>query len=288
MVEVVVTIGIVALLLSILLPAIQNSRASARLLQCRSNLHQIGVAFHNFTNAKSEMPTSAASAFQELAPFLEHHGDGIAPSVFACPEDPRTRAGAGEVNYHINSGSEFYLRESSRYVMDGNGILSINEHRPLREISDGLSNTACYSERLCAASFVGELSESELRAEPNRFLWFLPGPIAGKGRERELADACRARRTTPFPGVLGTNSAFTVWFPGYNHFLTPNSPPCVNGSLESADARSPVVPPTSLHADAVSLLLCDGSVRTVSDSIDGEVWRAIGSRDGGEVTGAEW
>ena len=51
------------------------------------------------------------------------------------------------------------------------------------------------------------------------------------------------------------------------------------------------VPPTfaavtsrSYHAGLVQVALCDGSVRAVGDSVERDVWRAVGSRNGGEVS----
>jgi len=284
--ELLISIGIVSVLLALLVPAVQSARASARLVQCRSNLRQIGIAFHNFADARNELPTTTG-AFEDLRPYLESPPSVSAPSVFVCPADSRTRAQLGEVNYHLNSGTEFYLRPDSRYIRDGNGILSRLQNRPLSEISDGLSNTACFAERLCAGSFVSDLTEAELRSDPKRFIWFLPEPNYGAGREEEFAAACRERRVSPFPGILGTNSFFSEWFPGYNHFVTPNSTPCVNGSLQNAiDVY--IVPATSNHAGGATVLLCDGSVRYINESIDTEVWKAVGSRDGSDVMSLEW
>ena len=41
----------------------------------------------------------------------------------------------------------------------------------------------------------------------------------------------------------------------------------------------------SMHVGGVQILLCDGSARFISDNIDTATWRALGTRDGGEVIG---
>jgi prepilin-type processing-associated H-X9-DG protein len=67
----------------------------------------------------------------------------------------------------------------------------------------------------------------------------------------------------------------------YNHFYPPNVPgkwDCGNGSHNKGLTAA-----RSFHAGGVNLLLCDGSVRFVRESIQLGTWRAFATRDGGEV-----
>src|SRR3954451_8534359 len=70
----------------------------------------------------------------------------------------------------------------------------------------------------------------------------------------------------------------SIWRGGYTHLLPPNSP-CwrTNG-----DWWQLVSPTTSFHPGGANVVLCDGSVRYVPENIDGAVWEAAGSRNGGE------
>ena len=68
----------------------------------------------------------------------------------------------------------------------------------------------------------------------------------------------------------------------YNHALPPNAKTfdCGNASHNAGFTAA-----RSRHTGGVMVLMCDGSARFVGDSIELTIWRALGSRNGGEVTG---
>src|SRR5262249_51270221 len=126
-----VVIAIIAILIALLVPAVQKVREGASRTQCQNHLKQIGLATQSFHDANKRLPAgthrpSGASAIVQILPYLEQSAvynlfdltAGVQSAVndpkatrqsvgwFLCPSDPSTGdvIGYGKCNYMANLG----------------------------------------------------------------------------------------------------------------------------------------------------------------------------------------
>lgn len=314
LVELLVVIAIVGILIGLLLPAVQAAREAARKASCRNSLKQVGLALHNFENVYKEFPPSFGgprgtdwSAQAVLLPYLEKgnlyshidftgsystatmpDGSSLAAhrvDTYLCPseikDEVRLKNGAPyhyPLNYGFNLGVWFVYDPVSQQGGDG----AFRPYRGLKpaDMLDGLSNT---------------LGAAEVKAYTPYFRNAAHQP--GPDLPQSPADIC------PLGGAFKPNSGHTEWVDGRAHqagvttVFTPNTEILceVGGKRYDVDwtnqqeGKSDDVPTLaavtarSYHPDSVNALMMDGSVQTVSESIELGVWRALSTRNGGET-----
>jgi len=154
-------------------------------------------------------------------------------------------------------------------------------------ITDGMSQTAFASERLLGSG----ITNQDLSG------WYMYMMQMPTSIDQTYAD-CQLASTPIYYNQTGA-----AWASGemtsttYNHVTTPNGRSCA--IMSGAQMMAPwsgdandlpwymQVPPSSAHPGGVNVLAGDGSVRFVKNSVFVPVWRAFGSRSGGEVVSAD-
>lgn len=194
-----------------------------------------------------------------------------------CPSDVENPLAAigGATNYMANKGNGIVWQDNSPpndTMPPPNGVFYYNSSIKFADIHDGLSYTAFFSERL-----LGDGSNSIISPIEDVFM----ATTSPTTPDQAIAD-CNAvdinNLANQFPFQMGA-----PWDDGqhtYLHASTPNTRSC--GFLAVLRA---VMPASSRHPNGVNMLLGDGSVRFVPNTIDLETWRALGSRNGKEPIG---
>ncbi|OYW23772.1 MAG: hypothetical protein B7Z55_03205, partial [Planctomycetales bacterium 12-60-4] len=270
--------------------------------QCKNNLKQLGLALHNYHDNFRCFPfgqegtAKSYSAVSQLLPYFDQaplynsinfslpYNDPANNAArqtelpaLRCPSDfvnPLSASG-GATNYLANKGTGVIWQDPSgpnTGFPPQTGVMFFRSCIRMRDIVDGTTNTAAFSERVLADGNNGVIS-------PLSDVFFSP---AAPTTPDEAVQMCNAVDITnlanQFPLFMGA-----PWMHGqhtYLHINVPNSRSCGFFTVLRAN-----MPPSSRHTGGVHVLLCDGSVRFVSENVNLATWRAVGSREGGEVIG---
>jgi prepilin-type N-terminal cleavage/methylation domain-containing protein/prepilin-type processing-associated H-X9-DG protein len=199
-------------------------------------------------------------------------------AVFLCPSDaPGGDPGwTGGCNYRVNLGAD---RWNTVVESPTDGPLMSFRCTTPASISDGLSNTVAFGEKLR-----GRVSDPVANPRTDMFNGGLGAPYTAD----ESLNACLAG----FDPARFFTAAGLTWSVGdpsqtcYNHVVGPNStmPDCC---LFGGDPIAGIVGARSNHPGGVQAAMADGSARFFKTSIDRRVWRAVGTRAGGEIVPAD-
>jgi len=221
-----------------------------------------------------------------MAGYLPHPANTTALDVrigmFACPTDGILASAATPTSYRGNVGVGPFWAMSSESPDSGNGFFPWEERATASAYPDGLSHTVAFSERLIG-------SGDPMRKAPDRNSGFiLRAYHKSYITTADLAlTACRiAASDSSFPTQFRGGYYWFIGGRDHTYYVHAQEP---NGSIPDALADAAVVPAAgittarSLHPGGVNALMGDGSTRFVSESIQRPVWRALGTRNGGEL-----
>jgi prepilin-type N-terminal cleavage/methylation domain-containing protein len=316
LIELLVVIAIIAVLTGLLLPAVQKVREAANRTSCLNNLKQIGQALHHYHDTNQSFPpgfiaqtppqpgqamshresdyTPGWSFFALLLPYVEQGNLGnlidyrlsiLHPShkaarethlkLYVCPSDtspklialtdsgPTTWAAPNTYSYPPATSPLTVLGQASVCSYAGclgtlgyeeqpfSGVFHRNSRVRLADITDGASHTIGVGERtsrFSENSWVGPVWQQET----------VYAPTAPRHNPAQPSFQCRATPTAVLVHVRITS-------------LQPNHPDNSPGSFFSS------------HQGGAQFLNMDGSCRFLSSAVSIESYRALCSRNGGEV-----
>ena len=305
LIELLVVIAIIAILIALLLPAVQAAREAGRRMQCVNNLKQIGLALHNYHESRQSLPPSsmgsigAFSALSQILPFLEQanmynalnfslpDSDPANNTVlvanintFICPSDlPISSPNYGaQTNYMADQGSWIVFGSATganANLPPPNGVFLAGSVTRFADITDGLSNTGFYSERILDFP-------SNAVVDPIADVFFprtMPLTVDDAVQQCQALDITNLANQAPvFMGAPWVNGQHV-----FQHITGPNTRSCgffiVNRAMMAASSR---------HPGGANLLLGDGSVKFIKNTINLQPWRALGTKAGGEIISADY
>ncbi len=312
LIELLVVIAIIALLIGILLPAVQKVREAAARTKCQNNLKQIGLALHNFHDAQGHFPPSFFYIPEMNPPTVKTGGGSVyypqkmdrpPPATFIVPYLP----GWGWAAYllpHLEQNALAAPIDFNR-PMDGPTYIATR--------TTPLAAYTCPSDQYTGRFAIwGDSGPINVEAATNSYAaclgatdgTFYLAPESGNGmffrssklKVTDIADGTtntlgvgeRAAwfTQTPWAGVVSGGSCRTTPDAPVWRSIAEPAPFMVTARVGKHTLNDPNSEPYdffSPHGAVVNFVFADGSVHPMSNAADVAVLRALATRAGGET-----
>ena len=280
LIELLVVIAIIAILIALLVPAVQKVREAAARMSCTNNLKQIGLGLHNYHDANRCFPSGYVSNFDGNG---NDTGPGWGWAAYILPYMEQNNLYAA---IHFDQAIESSLNASVRVTPLKSYLCPSDDAPPTfaAQAFDAAGNPVATICQVASANYVGVFGVSE------------PG-VSGEGlffRDSNvgLKDITDGTSQTLMVGERAHNLAPSTWAGAVTHaevFLY-NSSNMVLGHTGESNGVAPAESNnfSSRHNGGVNFLFADGHVHFLTTSVSQTVYTALSTRAGGEPVGGDF
>ena len=335
LIELLVVIAIIAILIGLLLPAVQKVRDAAARAKCQNNLKQMGLAAHNYESAFFRLPpgegqrptlgtplTNRPSLSAALLPFVEQANRYVLfdfnydvgsvqnqPAtwqdipIYTCPSDPSQATFTngpqvtGRLNYFGSIGAMCQSSNVGTVIAASDpmgGIFNFNSQPvggsvpvgyKMTDVSDGLSTTCMFAEVMRGTGFPSSTVDSNSNVAAGN-ISAAPGLYDGRTVSGcaggTVSNLINYTGLQYYRGGINHNSFYTHTLP-INWNKKTNNPATQKYNCGDTSFRRAHIAASSYHSGGANVCMGDGSVRFVTETVDFNIWRAVGTRSNGEV-----
>ena len=298
LVELLVVIAIIGILVALLLPAVQAAREAARRLHCMNNLRQIGLAVHNYYTSQGDAPISIAPGnLPNYGPLKSPEGNGIGWIVRVLPQMEQQSL-FDQFNFNGEMSRNLGLKDPTRKDLltvqldaltcpsDSSGRELTTQQYQWKGIEVATTNYKGVmgdAMMATASAFGGEPHCNDAAYECSGIFWRNSYQWAnrfdrmrdGKSNTLMIGEDLPEFNWHSMWTYANADSSSTAV--PLNYMPEPNDP---SQWWERRSFRS-------LHPGGALFCFADGSMRFLPESIALDIYRALSTRNGGEVVNAD-
>jgi prepilin-type N-terminal cleavage/methylation domain-containing protein len=318
LIELLVVIAIIAVLIGLLLPAVQKVREAASRMQCQNNLKQLGLAAQHYHDAREHLPpaigyypTAPNGAFGpyffHLLPYVEQdnlYRSALGSVPFPLPDGPTTVYYPGN-NKVYSQSVKVFLCPSDPSVLPGGVVM----------VAGDSFGASCYASNALVVGAQTDITTFPFKGNPQgkTRIADIPDGTTNTILQAEKYARCTTTNTTLPPQLRDGGSAWAystasvfplqpppmalpvkAFHPGFciPAFAKLGAPDAIGPrskfQVQPQEGRCDPTRAATAHAGGIQVGLVDGSVRTLPPSMSDTTWAAAVTRNGGEVLGSDW